>query len=78
MIALYHCPTDPVCSLTGFVLVKVDLPEMCEFSRGPSTILNDQECHWAPVPGQVPQSVMFPTKTSLRRGCSGAVQRAEL
>lgn len=78
MIALYHCPTDSVCSLTGFVLGRVDLQEMCEFSRGPRTILNDQECNWAPAPGQVPQSVMFPTEKSLRRGCGGAVQQAEL
>lgn len=52
MIVLHHCPTDSVCTLTEFVLGKVDLQEMCEFSRDPRTILNDQECHWALVPGK--------------------------
>lgn len=63
--------------LTGFVLGKAHLPEMCAFARGPRTILDDQECNCVPVPGQVLQLVMSPRKMSLRRGCGGAVQRAE-
>lgn len=55
LVALHHCPTDSVCSLTGFALGKAHLPEMCEFARGPRTILDDQECNWVPVPGQVLQ-----------------------
>lgn len=77
MVSLYHCPTDSVCSLTGFVLGKAHLPETCAFARGPRTILDDQECNCVPVPGQVLQLVMSPRKMSLRRGCGGAVQRAE-
>lgn len=77
MVALHHCPTDSVCSLTDFVLGKAHLPEMCEFAKGPTTILHEQECKWAPGPGQVLQLVMSPGKMSLIRGCGGSVQWAE-
>lgn len=74
MIALHH---DSVCCLTGFVLRKAHLPEMCEFAKGPRTILVDQGCDWAPGPGQVLHLVMWPRKMSLRKGCGGTVQWAE-
>lgn len=77
MSALHHCPTDSVCSLTGFGLGKAHLPEMCEFARSPRTILHDHECNWAPGPGHVLQLVMSPRKMSLRQRCGGTVQWAE-
>lgn len=77
MIALHHCLTDSVCSLTDFVLGKAHLSEMCEFARGPRTILHDQECNWAPGPGQALYLVMPLREVSLRRGCGGTVQRDE-